>query len=505
MQSHLLSWIAFTPLIGVLAVLATPQRSVAWIRTLSLVATFVPLALASWMYIEAFRSGSVGYMFVERTDWIRAIRAEYYIGIDGLSLALVWLTTLLLFIAVLASFSVARAGKAYFALLLLLEVGIIGAFLSLDCFLFYVFWELLLLPLHFLIGIWGGARREHAATKLLAYSIAGSVLLLVAMIALRLDAGTFSIPTLVELARSGKLIGQNLPGGGELLGMTFRTWCFWFLVLGFAIKLPLVPLHTWLADAQAEAPTPIAMIMVGVVIKLGAFALLRACFPILPDSFREFAFPLGTLGVIGIVYGAVVALAQSDFKRVIACSAVSQMGFVLLGTAAMTQSGASGAALQLFNHGASAAALTLMAGVLFERVQRPELGRSFGSRKAAPRTWALGTIAVFASVGLPIIVSQVLTLLGAFESADPRFKPLAIVAGVGALSGGAAMIWTWKRMFFGPLHPESAQITDISAREIACQVPLLAVCLAVGAFPFLLLVPLGPSVKQLLELLRGAT
>jgi NADH-quinone oxidoreductase subunit M len=506
MDSHLLSWIIFTPLIGMLAVIAAPRSSRALIQLVALAATLVPLILCTVLYFGAFQSGVGTYQLVERIDWIRAIRAEYYVGVDGLSLSLVWLTSLLLFIAVPASFSVERAGKAYYALLLLLEVGILGVFLSLDYFLFYVFWEVMLLPMYFLIGIWGGARREYAAIKFFLYTLAGSVLMLVAIVALRLDAGTFSIPTMVELAQAGRLSGANLPGGGELLGMSFGTWCFWFLFIGFAIKIPVAPLHTWLPDAHVEAPTPISVILAGILLKLGGYGLLRACFPILPLEFREYAFAIGALGAFSIVYGAFVALGQTDFKRLIAYSSVSHMGFVLLGTAAMTEWGTSGAALQMFNHGTSSAALFLVVGVIYDRVHHRELEGFGGLSQVMPRYWAMSTIAFFAALGLPGFagfVSEAMTLIGAFQADDPRFQVLVAISAIGLLIGAAYLLWAMQRVFLGNLDAKYSKLTDINLREVFSQAPLLILCVVLGIFPFLLLDPMGASVTRLVALLRG--
>src|SRR5262245_10392698 len=346
MSEHILTWITFFPLIGMALILLVPKEKTSAIKLIGLAATGIPLALATWLYFGLFDRSSASLQLIERYTWIGSLKADYFVGVDGLSLALVWLTTQLLFVAVPASFNIEKAQKSYYALLMLLEVGILGVFDGLDYFLCYVFWEIMLLPMYFLIGIWGGPRRQYAAIKFFLYTLAGSVLMLVAIVALRLDSGSFSIPELTRLASEGKLLGGHLPGSGVLLGMRFTTWVFWFLFVGFAIKVPIVPFHTWLPDAHVEAPTPISVILAGILLKLGGYGMLRACFPILPDAFHQFAFVLGIIGVVGIVYGAFVALGQSDFKRMVAYSSVSHMGYVLLGFAALTTWGMSGAALQ---------------------------------------------------------------------------------------------------------------------------------------------------------------
>ena len=482
----MLSLMIFIPLLGMLVVLFAIRREQEELaKRVTFIITLIPLLIAVFLFIDYDRSAS-GHQYEEDMMWINAFNIRYHVGIDGLSVTLVLLTALLGPICVLASWKIEKGIKAYLALFLLLETGMIGFFCALDMFLFYVFFELTLLPMYFLIGIWGGERREYAAIKFFLYTLFGSVLMLIAMIAVYLKSGTddvartFDIPTLIELAKTP---------GHALADPTFQIWAFLGFFIGFAVKVPIFPFHTWLPDAHVEAPTAISVILAGILLKMGTYGLVRVNFAMLPEGMDFFCNGEGTwgnslaiLGFINIVYGSLCALAQTDFKKLVAYSSIGHMGFVLIGLAARNESGLTGAILQMFNHGVISAMLFLLVGVVYDRAHHREINGFGGLGSKMPIYTGITTLAFMASLGLPGLsgfVGEALSLLGAYS----KFKVLTILSTAGIVVGAAYFLWTLQRVFLGELNPKYEAITEINGREIATLVPLGILTIVLGVWP----------------------
>lgn len=504
----LLSAMTFAPLAGVPMIVALRhgQRSMA--KWIALLATLPPLVMSVPLFFGFDRTlagvDSVRtFQFVESWYWIPSFHVYYRLGIDGLSLALVVLTTLLCPLCIIASFGIDRAEKAYFSLFLLLETGMLGTFVALDLVLFYVFWELMLLPMYFLIGMWGGPRRVYAAIKFFLYTLAGSLALLLGILALYFAsspdpaARTFDLLTLVQ--RHDVLVAAK-----PVMGLfPFAGAVWWALFLGFAIKVPVVPFHTWLPDAHVEAPTAISVILAGVLLKMGTYGLFRFNLPLFPEYSRSIAEVLVVLGVVNIVYGALCAMAQSDLKKLIAYSSVSHMGFVLLGLGAMNTQGLSGGLFQMFNHGTVTAMLFLLVGVIYDRAHHRQIDGFGGLATSMPRYAAFTGFAFFAALGLPTLssfVSELLCLLGGFMA----YPVWTMVGATGVILGAAYLLWTLQRMFFGELNEKYRVIEDLKPREIVSLVPLAVIVLLLGIQPMLMLDTFQPAVTRLVHLV-GAT
>ncbi len=502
---NILTLITFFPLLGMAVILLLPNGRKDAIRTVAAASTLIPLALASWLWTQ-FDTGTSAYQFVERGAWIRMLGVEYHMGLDGLSVPMLWLSCLLMFLGAIASWNIEKGVKGYMLLLLLLEIGVNGVFCALDLFLFYVFWEVMLLPMYFLIGVWGGPRREYAAIKFFLYTLAGSVLMLLAIVALYLSARSltptpFSIPDLSRMVIDGTLDGSNLLDGGLLFGWPFLKWIFVFFFIGFAIKVPVPPFHTWLPDAHVEAPTPISMILAGILLKLGCYGILRVNLGMFPQVAAEPAIANfgAALGLFAIIYGAFVAMAQTDFKRLVAYSSVSHMGYVLLGASAFTEMGLNGAAMQMFTHGTSSALLFAIVGVAYDRAHHREIEGFGGLSSVAPVYTGLTTLGFFAALGLPGMsgfVSEVLVLIGTWQ-VRPVVASLAVI---GIIVTAAFLLWTLQRVFLGPLNEKYKDFPDMTGREMFVMAPLAFLCVLLGVAPYLLLDWVAPSIQSLQQL-----
>ncbi len=469
MTGHVLSWMTLSPLIGMAVILALPKNRPNLVKWTAAITSAIPLGLGIWIFLN-FDRGTSGLQFVERAPWIRAFNIDYFMGIDGLSVPLILLTVLLSFLCMFASWGINKMVKGYFAMFLLLETGMLGVFCALDFFLFYIFWEVMLLPMYFLIGIWGGPRREYAAIKFFLYTLFGSVLMLLAMLALYFqhDPHTFDM--------------TRLWGETGAYGHSFQLVIYVALFIGFAIKVPVFPFHTWLPDAHVEAPTAISVILAGVLLKMGTYGILRISFPMLPIATQYFAYALGVLGVINIIYGALCAMAQKDLKKLVAYSSISHMGYVLLGMAALTPAGMNGAVLQMFNHGTTTAMLFLLVGVIYDRAHHREIEGFGGLALQMPVYTGIVAVAFFASLGLPGLsgfISEALVFLGAF----PVFRGLTMIAVVGIVLTAGYILWTLQRMFLGKLNEKYKTLPDINGRELFTLVPLAIIVIILGVWP----------------------
>ncbi len=479
--NHLLSVVLFTPLVGALLLLLVPREASTLHRIVGNL--FGALGfLVSIPLVTRFVAGSEGFSFKETADWIPSIGAKYALGIDGISLLLIMLTTLLGMLAILSSWSAIKTRtKEYYILLLLLQTGMLGVFMSLDFFLFYVFWEVMLVPMYFLIGVWGSDRRLYAAIKFFLYTLAGSVLMLLAILALYYNyaktlpagsVGTFDIPTLLAAA-------QQFPD-------SLKVWLFWGFFFAFAIKVPMFPFHTWLPDAHTEAPTAGSVILAGVLLKMGTYGFLRFSLPLLPADTvmrAKIIHIVVVLSIIGIVYGAIVCLMQKDMKRLIAYSSVSHLGFCTLGIFALTPLGLSGSVLQQINHGISTGALFLIVGVLYERRHTRLISEFGGLATPMPTFAAIYLIVSLSSLGMPLLngfIGEVTILQGTFVVS----KAWAAWASLGIVLGAAYLLWLYQRTMFGPVtHEVNKTLPDMNLREHAVLIPLVVMAFWIGIYP----------------------
>ncbi len=556
---NVLSWATFAPLGGaILIVLLAALRYAAGVkqrtldqasRAIALVASGLSLVAAvyAWSFYDPHAAGlavagkETGVQLVQRAVWIRGFSVEWFVGVDGLSISMVLLSALISFIATIASmpwwsgakdremagmveddghgahghgdahhpkhFSV-RMVPGYMVMLLILQTGMMGTFVSLDMFLFYVFWEVMLLPMYFLIGIWGGPRKEYAAIKFFLYTLAGSVLMLLALIGVYYNSagatlvdGTATQHTfnLLELAAQGHA-GQ-FASAAPILGFEFAKIVFVAFFIGFAIKIPMFPFHTWLPDAHVEAPTPISVILAGVLLKMGIYGILRFNFAILPDATRWAANAIALFGVVNIVYAAFVCLAQKDIKKLIAYSSVSHMGFSLLGMAALTPTAISGAVLNLFTHGIISPMLFLIVGVIYDRAHHREIERFGGLAQALPEYTAIMGLAFFASLGLPGLcgfISEFMVFSGSF----PVYMNYVIISATSVIITAAYYLYAIHRMFLGKLNEAYRGFPDLNWRERLTLYPLGAIAIVLGFYPQAILGSINTTLHALVQNVR---
>ncbi|ARK09864.1 NADH-quinone oxidoreductase subunit M [Fibrella sp. ES10-3-2-2] len=545
-MTNLLSLLIFLPIAGSILVALLPGERPAMFRSVALAVTLAEIVFSALAYAQ-YVPANPAYQLLEQADWITlplgslgVASIDYLVGVDGISLPLVLLSAVVMLVGVVSSWTITQRTRAYFSLYLLLTGTIMGCFLAIDFFLFFLFFEFMLLPMYFLIGLWGGPRREYASIKFFLYTLAGSVLILLVMIGLYLSvmdpistainagliAGTGDFtdeirqllqaqlatgqlnPALIVhtfdwryMADGGNYLPSSfLSGAGEVLigGMPSRMLAFWAVFLGFAIKLPIVPFHTWLPDAHVEAPTPVSVVLAGVLLKIGGYGFIRVAWGLFPEAGAEYATTLATLGTLTIVYGGLSALAQYDLKKLIAYSSVSHMGFVLLGVASLTAEGINGAVYQMVSHGILSSMLFLLTGVLYDRTHDRRIDSYRGLMTPMPQYATLTAIAFFASLGLPGFpgfIGELFTLMGSYQSV---YLPgwITAVSTLGIILAAAYFLWTLQRMFFGTTWVRSLSaapgqsvidpLADLTARERLMLIPLALLALGLGLFPNLI-------------------
>jgi NADH-quinone oxidoreductase subunit M len=490
----ILSLILFTPAVGAVLLLFVSRRQenlIRWIANLFAFAGFL-VSVPLWFYYDP---ANTQYQLVERIPWIPSIGAQYFLGVDGFSTLMILLTTLMGCIAVLSSWTaITERVKEYYVFLLVLQSGMIGAFVSLDFLLFFLFWEVMLVPMYFLIGIWGSDRRLYSAIKFFLYTLVGSVVMLLGILALYFHYHTVSGVYSFDITQYQQM---NVPA-------TLQFWVFLAFFLGFSIKVPMFPFHTWLPDAHTDAPTAGSVILAAVLLKMGTYGFIRFSLPILPDATRESVWWVAALSIIGIVYGALVAMAQKDWKRLVAYSSVSHMGLVMLGMFALNPVGLSGSIIQQINHGISTGGLFLIVGIVYERRHTRQIAEYGGLSKVMPLYAAVFMVMTMSSIGLPMLngfIGEFLILQGIFV-VDLVW---ALVAGSGIVLGAAYMLWLYQRTMFGKIeNPKNEGLPDLNVREFATFVPLIILALWIGIYPSPFLRFLEPTVKNVMSRVNPA-
>jgi NADH-quinone oxidoreductase subunit M len=493
-----LTYITFFPLIGVIAILLLKKESTGAIKWTAAFFSFVPFILS---YLSSMGTGllfdinnqTAGFVFdfEKPLVWFPQVNVFYHMGADGLSVPMIFLTGLLSFVSIFVSFGIKVRVKEYFAWFLLLEVGMFGVFSALDFFLFYIFWEIMLVPMYFLIGVWGGPRREYAAIKFFLYTLFGSVFMLIGILALYFTTGTLDMLELIK---------QN-----GMYSHLFQMWVFAGFFIAFAIKVPVWPFHTWLPDAHVEAPTAVSVILAGILLKMGTYGILRVSFPMFPEATKAYAVPMAILGLIGIIYGALVSMAQKDLKKLVAYSSVSHMGYCLLGMAAITTVGVSGCLFQMFSHGIITGALFILVGVIYDRAHTREIAAFGGLGVKLPVFTGMFVLFGMASLGLPGMsgfVSEFMIFVGSYQTVFFG-KWIVILAVLGVVLTAGYILRMVQKMFLGQFNTKWEGLTEINGREMFTVAPLAILTILVGVYPKVLNVFLKDTVDNLVKLILG--
>ncbi len=489
MDQYILTIVTFLPLVGVLLLLFIPDKSKAAIKGVTFGTALIDFIISLHLYFH-FKSGTAAMQFEVNHSWIPSLGINYHFGIDGISLYLVLLTTLLTAIAVLSTFNAVKDRlKGFMISMLVLETGMLGVFVSLDLFVFYVFWEVMLVPMYFLIGIWGGVNRVYAAIKFVLFTMFGSLLMLVAIVALFIinykATGVYSFDLIDYYA-------LNLPASTQM-------WLFVAFGLAFIIKVPMFPFHTWLPDAHVQAPTAGSVILAGVLLKMGSYGFLRYCLPMFPNALETFTPLLAILAIIGIIYGAMVAMVQKDVKSLVAFSSVAHMGFVMLGIFALNLQGLQGSVLQMLNHGVSTGALFLIVGMIYERRHTRLISDFGGIFTVMPVFATFFMIVMLSSIGLPGtngFVGEFMILLGTFKAN----MTYAVLAATGVILAAVYMLWMYQRVMFGKCeNPENQKLKDVTLREKIVIIPLIIAIFWIGLYPGAFFRKMEPTIENLIQ------
>jgi NADH-quinone oxidoreductase subunit M len=494
-NNYLITILLLLPLLGGLLILLLSKSKVDFIRYSGLGISTITFFISLLLYFN-FDSSNGGFQFIHQIKWIEKLNISYFVGIDGMSLLLVLLTTFLTPLTLISSWSsIQKNVKEFTFFMLMLEVGMLGVFVSLDLFLFYIFWEAMLIPMYFIIGIWGGEQRIYASVKFFIYTMFGSLLMLVAIIWLAVYAsnplGHFTT-NLLELYK----VGPEVP-------RTIQNYMFLAFTFSFAIKVPLFPLHTWLPDAHVQAPTAGSVILAGVLLKMGTYGLMRFCLPLFPQSAFTYAPYISILAIIGIIYGALVAMVQKDVKKLVAYSSVAHLGFVVLGIFAMTMESLQGAIIQMINHGLSTGALFLLVGIIYERTHTREISDYGGIAKIVPVFSFALMFASLSSVGLPGLngfVGEFLILIGSFKSAVLNNWWYTVFATSGVIFAAVYLLWMYQRVVFGEVtNPKLNGIADMNKREMFVLLPIFIFIIWIGIYPSTFLNISNESTKKIIE------